>query len=165
VEIDALPENVWPWVAQIGQDKAGFYSYEALENLAGCEIHNANRVHATWSSPQTGDALRLHPKAPPLTVHDVQPAERLLVSAGLDPETGKAPVSGSQRRYVAVSWLFQLEPLPGGRTRLISRYRCACSGDLATRLAYGPYIAESVGFVMDRRMLLGIKQRAERPVP
>jgi hypothetical protein len=165
VDIAAPAENVWPWVAQLGQDKAGFYSYQALENLVGCEIHNANRVHEEWSSPHAGDALRLHPKAPALTVHDVQPPERLLVSAGLDPETGKAPSGSSRRRYVAVTWLFRLEPLPGGHTRLISRYRCACSGDLATRLAYGPYIAESVGFVMDRRMLLGIKQRAERPAP
>ncbi|HKU44055.1 MAG TPA: hypothetical protein VJR89_38105 [Polyangiales bacterium] len=164
VEIDAPPERVWPWVAQLGQDKAGFYSYQALENLVGCEIHNANRIHPEWTSPRLGDALRLHPEAPPLTVHEVRPSERLLVSAGLDPATGKAPQADTGH-YVAVIWLFQLEPLPDARTRLISRYRCACSGELATRLAYGPYIAESVGFVMDRRMLLGIQERAERPSP
>ena len=161
VEVDAAPERVWPWIAQLGQDKAGFYSYQTLENLVGCEIQNANRLHPEWTSPEPGDALRLHPKGPALTVHEVRAPEIFLVSAGLDPDTGIAPDRSCQRRHVAVSWLFQLEPRPGGRTRLISRYRCTCSGDLASRLAYGPYIAESVGFVMDRRMLLGVKERAE----
>jgi hypothetical protein len=161
VVIDAPPERVWPWIAQLGQDKAGFYSYQALENLVGCEIHNANRVHPEWTSPQPGDALRLHPRAPAMTVHDVQPPRHLLVSAGLPLASG----SSSQRQWVAVTWLFQLEPRAEGGSRLISRYRCACSSDLLTRLAYGPYVAESVGFAMDRRMLLGIKERAQRPVP
>lgn len=62
---------------------------------------------------------------------------------------------------VAVSWAFLLEPTAEGGTLLKSRYRCACSNDLATRLQYGPAIVEPVGFAMDRRMLRGIKQRVE----
>jgi hypothetical protein len=162
VEIAAPPGQVWPWIAQLGQDKAGFYSYETLENLVGCEIHNANRVHAKWQATKPGDALRLDPKGPPLEIREIEPDHHLLACAGMDPNTGVAPAGGSERRFVAVSWLFQLEPLANGRTRLISRYRCACSSDLATRLAYGPYIMEPVGFMMDRRMLLGIRERVER---
>jgi hypothetical protein len=45
VTIDAPAEEVWPWLAQLGQDRGGFYSYEWLENLAGCEMKNADRVH------------------------------------------------------------------------------------------------------------------------
>jgi hypothetical protein len=56
-----------------------------------------------------------------------------------------------------------VEPLDDRRCRLISRYRAASSGDLATRLALGPALLEPVGFAMDRRMLLGVKERAERP--
>jgi hypothetical protein len=54
-----------------------------------------------------------------------------------------------------------LEPLGESRCRFISRYRTATSDDLATRLAYGVAI-EPIGFAMDRRMLLGVKERAER---
>jgi hypothetical protein len=162
VEIAATPEEIWPWIVQLGQDKAGFYSYQALENFLGCEIQNANRVHAEWQATKPGDALRLHPATPPLEIREVQRNHHLLASAGMEPDSGVAPPRSSARQFVAVSWLFQLEPRANGHTRLISRYRCTCSSDFATRLAYGPYIAESVGFVMDRRMLLGIQERAER---
>jgi hypothetical protein len=162
VEIAASSRDVWPWVAQLGQDKAGFYSYQVLENLVGCQIHNADRIHSEWGHPGAGDELRLHPKAPPLVVHEAIEPQRLVVTAGLDPATGKAPARDCGHPYVAVTWAFLVEPIGDSRTRLISRYRCACSGDLATTLAYGPYIAESVGFAMDRRMLLGIQERAER---
>jgi hypothetical protein len=60
------------------------------------------------------------------------------------------------------SWLFAVEPLPAGGTRLLTRYRVACSADVATRLALGPALLEPIGFAMDRRMLLGVKERVER---
>jgi hypothetical protein len=63
-----------------------------------------------------------------------------------------------------LSWLIFLEALGETRCRLISRYRCACSDDVATRLAFGPELVEPFGFAMDRRVLLGIKQRPERRV-
>jgi hypothetical protein len=62
---------------------------------------------------------------------------------------------------VDTTWLFFLEPLGPNRCRFISRYRTATSEDLATRLAFGAAI-EPIGFAMDRRMLLGVKERAER---
>lgn len=46
--IDAAVRDVWPWLAQIGQDRGGFYSYEWLENLAGCRMRNAWRIHPEW---------------------------------------------------------------------------------------------------------------------
>ena len=162
VEIAAPPDEVWPWVAQLGQDKGGFYSYVVLENLVGCQIHNAERLHAEWGQPHVGDAFLIHPNAPALTFHEVVAPQRFVLKAGMDRDTGRAPRVDCGRPYVAVTWAFILEPTEADGTRLISRYRCACSSDLATRLAYGPYIAESVGFAMDRRMLLGIQERAER---
>ena len=63
--------------------------------------------------------------------------------------------------WAAASWLFSVESLPGGRSRLLSRFRADCSDDLATRLAAGPYVTEAVGYVMDRAMLEGVKRRAE----
>ncbi len=67
VQIDATPEQVWRWTAQVGADRAGFYSYQWLENLVGCELRNADAVHPEWEL-KVGDALLLHPKAPPLRV-------------------------------------------------------------------------------------------------
>jgi hypothetical protein len=64
--------------------------------------------------------------------------------------------------WAAASWLFFVEPLGENRCRFISRYRAACSEDIATRLAFGPSLLEPVGFAMDRRMLLGVKERVER---
>jgi hypothetical protein len=63
---------------------------------------------------------------------------------------------------VTGSWLFEIEPLGEERCRLISRYRADCSDDLVSRLRCGPTLVEPVGFAMDRRMLLSVKQRAER---
>src|ERR1041385_7104203 len=48
ITTDAPLEVVWPWLAQIGQDRGGFYSYTWLENLAGCRMHNARRIYSEW---------------------------------------------------------------------------------------------------------------------
>src|SRR4051794_38799195 len=60
VTIDAPVATVWPWLAQIGQDRAGFYSYEALENLAGCEMRNADEIHPEWQRRASGETVFLH---------------------------------------------------------------------------------------------------------
>jgi hypothetical protein len=107
-----------------------------------------------------GDPLRIHPEAPALEVRLLEDG-RYFVAFGAADEQARA----SGRPWATASWLFLVEPLSGGRSRFISRFRCACSKDLATRLLQGPYVGEAVGFVMDRQMLLGVKERAERHVP
>jgi hypothetical protein len=161
IHIAAPPEHVWPWVAQLGQSKGGFYSYQALENIAGCEIQNAARIHAEWQQPKVGEAFYIHPKAPSLTVTLSEKDRALVVAAGMDSAGTVSNAALDKPGTVAVSWAFLLEPTADGGTLLKSRYRCACSSDLATRLQYGPAIIEPVGFAMDRRMLRGIKQRVE----
>lgn len=156
VEIDAPAAAVWPWVAQIGADRGGFYSYQWLENLAGCQVRNAESVHPGWQVRE-GDELRLHPRAPAMRVVAVEPG-RSFVAFGAPDEAARA----AGRPWAAASWLFLVEPLPADRSRFVSRYRAACSDDLATRLAFGPGLIEPIGFAMDRRMLLGVKARAER---
>jgi len=161
IELDAPPEQVWPWVAQIGQDKGGFYSYQFLENLVGCDIQNADRIHPEWATVSPGDELRLHPRAPTVPIVAVEPGRWFLAHADSKASKEETPAA-SALEWIAVSWLFFLEPLPGGRTRFISRFRSGYSGaSLRQRLMYGPYLTESIGFVMDRRMLLGVKQRVE----
>jgi hypothetical protein len=153
VTLDASPEQVWPWVAQIGADRGGFYSYQWLENLAGCRLHNAEAIHPSMAHA-AGDALILHPKIPPLEVVTVDPGRCLVAFAKPD-----QAALASDRPWAAASWAFLVEPLGNGRCRVVSRFRSACSDDIATRLLQGPLLLEPIGFAMDRRMLLGIRDR------
>ena len=169
VQVQAPAADVWPWVAQIGADRGGFYSYQWLENLIGCQVRNAAAVHPEWAAREGGE-LRLHPKAPPLRIVSVQPGRALVaymapVPALSDTRQAKPPCpagSAIRDRWMTASWLFLVEPDGPARCRVISRYRCGTSGDLSSRLQFGPAIVEPVSFAMDRRMLIGIKQRAER---
>ena len=156
IEIERSCARVWPWIAQLGADRAGFYSYQWLENLAGCALRNAEAIHPEWALRE-GDALVLHPKMPPLRVVSLEPERGLVAYAAPDE---RAREEG--RPWAAVTWAFLLEPLGRDRCRLVSRYRCATSDDLATRLSLGPTVVEPIGFAMDRRMLFGVKERAER---
>jgi uncharacterized protein YndB with AHSA1/START domain len=135
VTIDAPVEEVWPWVAQLGQDRGGFYSYEWLENLAGCEMENADRVHPEWQQRDLGETVLLHP-AVGLRVTVFDPGHAL----GLE------------------GWgTFAVEPHGPDRTRLIARGGVRRGVSAA---AYGA-LMEVPHFLMERRMLLGIKERAE----
>ena len=155
IEIDAPPGEVWPWLAQLGADRGGFYSYQWLENVAGCELRNAESVHPGWAISE-GDAFVLHPKIPPLRVVALEQGHHFVVHAPAD-----AAARAAGKPWAEASWLFLVEPIGEGRSRFISRYRCATSDDLASRLGFGPTLMEPLGFAMDRRMLLGVKARAE----
>lgn len=145
ITVDAPPEKVWPWIAQLGQDKAGFYSYAWLENLVGCEMVNADQVWPEWQTVEPGSEVWLHPKAPPLTVRVVDPGRTLVLSD---------------------DWCFHLQPLNGGQqTRLIVRGRGIFAyPDLGPigNFIYWRGIFEPAHFIMERKMMLGIKERAER---
>lgn len=157
IEIDRPAEHVWPWVSQVGSDKAGFYSYQSLENLAGCGIRNAETVHPQWEVRE-GDKLTLHPSLPSPKVASVVRGSHFVAVA---PPDERARAEG--RPWVAMSWLFLVQPLGATRCRVVSRYRADCSPDVVTHLSFGPTLLEPIGFAMDRRMLFGIKERAETP--
>jgi hypothetical protein len=74
VTVRAATVGVWPWIAQLGQGRGGFYSYDFLENLVGCDIHSAERVVPEWQSVEVGDAVHLHPEVG-LIVAVVEPGE------------------------------------------------------------------------------------------
>jgi hypothetical protein len=156
IEVAAPADEVWPWVAQIGADRGGFYSYASLENLVGCGVRDAERIHPEWQA-RVGDRLILHPSAPSMTVVGAEPGRHLILHAAPD-----EPARAGGRPWGAATWLLQTEPLGPGRTRLVSRYRWAGSDDARTRLTMGPALLEPIGFAMDRRMLRGIRDRAER---
>jgi hypothetical protein len=156
IEVNAPAPEVWPWIAQIGADRAGFYSYQWLENLAGCDIENAETVHPEWAA-RTGDDLVLHPDAPALQIVEVEAGHWLVAHGAPDPR-----LDPSADRWITASWLFLVRPLADHRCQVVSRYRIATSPHLSLRLQYGPTVMEPIGFAMDRRMLKGIKRRAER---
>jgi hypothetical protein len=139
VTIAAPPEAVWPWLAQIGQDRGGFYSYEWLENLAGCRMRNADRIHPEWQRRRIGEKVLLHP-AVGLEVSRFEPGRVLAL-----------------RNWG--TWV--LEPAGDGGTRLIARGR-ELNGPEAP---YYVFLLELPHFIMERKMLLGIKRRAERGDP
>jgi hypothetical protein len=135
VTIEAPADEVWAWLAQIGQDRAGFYSYEWLENLAGCQMRNAERIHPQWQQRAVGDTIRLHP-ATGLTLARFEPGHSYAFEGG---------------------WYFALQPINPTRTRLLARSRVPRG---LPSIAYAAFI-ELPHFVMERKMLLGIKTRAE----
>lgn len=145
ITIHAPIETVWSWVVQIGQTKGGFYSYTWLENLVGCRMRNAERIVPEFQQLSVGDEVWLHPKAPPLPVVYLEPGRTLVLGSNMD-EPG--------------TWGFYLKPVDERTTRLIIRGRSRIRSGPVSWI--GHYILfEPAHFIMERKMLLGIKARAE----
>jgi len=160
ITIQAPPGRVWPWLVQLGQGRAGLYSYDGLENLAGCDIHSVERILPELQDPQVGELIRLGPKGYPcFAMASIEPG-RSMILISADPKTGQ-PVGYSNQRnkgYSIATWQFTLQPLEKDATRLLVRQRLAYSPELA----WVWRLTEPVGFVMERKMMLGIRERAER---
>jgi hypothetical protein len=153
ITIHRPPAEVFPWLLQIGQARGGFYSYEWLENLAGCQIHNANRIVPEWQNLKAGDPVGLHPKLPDaFRVEDLRANRYILLRGG---PAGQA---------AAYSWLFYLFDGEANSTRLVVRSRGDYPPSFANFFIYRA-ITEPLQFVMERGMLLGIRDRVEKRVP
>lgn len=152
ITIDAPADAVWPWLVQMGQGRGGFYSYDWLENLFGLDIHSSDRIEPDWQSVDLGDPVHM---APPdqfdgtarMDIALVE-EERALVL--------RSPADAPPEQ--AASWAFVLDPVDDGTTRLLVRLRLRAP--LPMRLMLDP-----AHFIMERKMLYGLKRRAERPVP
>lgn len=163
VTVDTPAEEVWRWLVQIGWDRGGFYSYEWLENAAGLRISSSDRIRPEWQHLHVGDTVRL-----------VRPGWLGLCDGVALPvvgvECGRSIVLRQQPPASPWDRVWSLHVVPHGprRCRLVSRTRTARRGLV-------PWLAaqalDPIALVMTRRMLLGIKTRAERgartepPVP
>ena len=156
VTIKAAPAAIWPWLVQIGQGRAGYYSYERLENLAGLKMKNAEGINPDWQHLQVGDIIPAEPGGTGFKVLALEP-ERALVLGGREGETGV--FEGFTQMFPEFSWSFVLVPLDSEHTRLISRFRGLSRPSFWNRLT-GIFL-EPIEFLMTSRMLLGIKKRAE----
>lgn len=150
ITIRAPADQVWPWIAQLGQGRGGFYSYDFLENLVGCDIHSADRVVTEWQDVAVGDEVRLAPEVG-LLVASLERGRSLVLRGGI-------PMGKTAPPY-DFTWAFTLRDELDETTRLLVRERYGY-----TRL-WAPLIvepAEAVSFLMSQKMLRGIKARAER---
>lgn len=144
ITIKAPAADIWPWLVQMGQSRGGFYSYTWLENLVGCHMRNADEIVPEWQELKVGDSVWLHPKAPPVQVAAIEPG----------------------RAIVLKGWgAFILQPVDERTTRLIIRSQGDYNPDLKNiilNFLLWRVVFEPAHFIMERKMLLGIKERAEK---
>jgi hypothetical protein len=155
IAVDASPEAVWPWIAQIGQRRGGFYTYETLENIAGCKITNTTEILPDHQHPTVDEDIYLHPTAPPMRIAIVDPPNALVLF-------GSPAGIGSEGSGGIPTWQFAVNPGPNGGSRLLTRGRYDYTPDWKSRLAHGRFPIEVITFVMSRKMMLEIKRLAER---
>jgi hypothetical protein len=151
ITIDVPPERVWPWIVQLGYGRAGFYTYDLIDN-AGQQ--SAERVLPEYQQLAVGDSMPMFKELRGLAIAYIvtafEPARWMVWTHR--PRPTERPDS---------TWTWRLTPLPGGGTRLVTRmkqdYRWETRG-----LAFFNFILMEMGdFAMERRMLKGIKRRAE----
>ena len=154
VTIRAPVEEVWAWLVQIGQHRAGFYSYSFLENLVGADIHNANRIVPEWQHLAVGDVVWLAPERRFGRV-GVQVVAALVPGRAFT-LMGERDLARLERGEPARdgAWSFVVEPVDEHTTRFLVRSR-------SPRVKHA---FDAVHFVMERGMMLGLKARAERAV-
>jgi hypothetical protein len=149
ITILAPTDQVWPWIAQLGQGRGGFYSYDFLENLLGCDIHSADRIVPEWQAVEVGDAVNLFPDAG-LKVAAVDSGRSLVLRGGVPMGTSPPPYD--------FTWTYALRDSAAETTRLLVRERYTYTE------RWAPLIVEVAGvlsFIMSRKMLRGIRDRAE----
>jgi hypothetical protein len=173
ITIDAPPEAVWPWLVQMGYGRGGWYSYDAMD-MKGA---SSDVIVPEHQSLAVGDVVPTDPGGG-FIVKVVEPDQALVLY--LDPEVlatrkdaavpaALAPGLAVSGRFLetatppqfTAAWIFALEPLEGGRTRLIERFRVRMDGATPASRFLAPALGVGV-FVMTRRQMLGIKARAEK---
>src|ERR1700761_8215652 len=144
ITIDAPPEDIWPWLVQMGSGRGGAYTYDWIENLFGLNMHSATEILPEFQDLKVGDELPLGSGGPVMRVEVLDPPHALAIRT-------------TDQNWV---WIFALLP-DGESTRLLSRNRIATKALApASRLFYLLFM-EPGSLVMERKMLLGIKHRAE----
>ena len=143
ITIDAPPPAVWPWIVQLGFGRAGFYSYDVFDNAGR---PSARRILGEYQDPQVGDWVPMASKVDETTAFKIkalQPGEWLL---------WEKPNS---------TWSWKLVPLASGRTRLVTRLKQFNDWRQPAAALFTVVLFEFGDFPMMRRLLLGVKERAE----
>jgi hypothetical protein len=145
ITVDAPPQAVWPWIAQMGFGRAGWYSYDLLDNLGR---HSADTIIPSLQDVRIGDLVPMGPGGGGLRVKELVPGEWLLWWDGVGHST----------------WLWNLEQVAPGQTRLITRVRMRYRWTHPSIL-FALLLMEPWDFPMMRKCMLGIKRRVESASP
>ncbi len=180
VDIDASPDQVWPWLAQLGYGRGGWYSYAPLDRPwspgGGATGESADEILEEFQDLAVGDLVPTHPHGG-FAARVVEPGEALvlfiddsmmreqveeLVADRLDDADVPAGADFDMPPY-QVSWAFELEEVAGGRTRLIERLRFRIEDVNGIQRRGFPLLSVGV-FALMRSQMLGIKRRVEEAV-
>lgn len=144
VTVSARPAEIWPWLVQIGFGRAGWYSYDILDNLGR---HNSEEILPEYQHLEPGDLIPLGPgEASGLYVKEIRPNEWMV---------------WWERRRQATSWVWGLYPIDDDHTRLITRVRNDYHRTGLSNFIFGILLIEPADFPLMRKCMLGIKRRAE----
>jgi hypothetical protein len=159
VAISAPPSCVWPWLAQMGSGRAGHYSYDWIENLLGLDIHSAEVILPQFQNIVPGDEFPIGGRPGVMRVELMEPEQNLTLESW----------GGKHRPHCEARWIstFALLPQPGaatqpGPTRLVNGNRISLPHLSPALRRICTLLLEPCGFFLERKMLLGIKERAER---
>lgn len=153
VTIDAPVAQVWPWIVQIGRGRAGFYTYTWLENVLGADIHNLDHIAPGLQHLAVGDRIWLTPEKYLGRI----PSQAWRVAA-LDPGHCLVLEQRPPDNPRPGTWSLVVDPVGDDRTRLLSRHCAPAPRGILARAAAWFW---SLSSVMERAMLLGIKERVE----
>jgi hypothetical protein len=176
ITIDAEPAAVWPWLVQMGFERAGWYSYDALDNKGS----TSNRIMTEHQHIAEGQVMPTHPGGG-FRIEIVEPEKALVLFIDTDlvreqaakaEEEGKTDLptpglkaTGAFGRTAfpdfAASWAFYLRPTDDGKTRLIERFRARTPGQGPATAVFGEIMGTGI-VLMTRKQMLGIKQRVEQ---
>jgi hypothetical protein len=176
IDIEAPTSAVWPWLVQMGYERAGWYSYDQLD-MKG---RSADAIIPELQSLEVGDIMPTFPGGG-FEVRVVDAGHALAVYTDTALTAAQAASFAERRETVplglqasgsfmrttppdfAASWAFVLDPLPDGRTRLVERVRVWYGAGTILSAVTGPAFGFGV-FLMTRRQMLGIRERVEQTI-
>lgn len=164
ITIHAPAFGIWPWIAQIGVGRGGFYSYDWIENAMGLEVHSTDQILTQHQQVEAGQIIPLMSNGEGVPVIEASRDHHLALGGRI---TSDSPGSfrlqdADPNAYMEVAWTFFLQPVDENVTRLIERFSIDWGpGSLKNALFMYAFL-EPGAFLMERKMLLGIKERAEK---
>lgn len=163
--INAPREKVWPYLAQLGQRRAGFYSFGILERLFTFHIYNTYNIVDEWQNKYPGEFMFYHQDGIGSEIKEVKPGEYFTsVSDSRKPPEFQGAISfvpPFALKYFAWTWNFHLLDEGRGKTRFITRCDCSFAPFKGWRKFLVVLILGTPSFVMSRRMMVMIKACAE----
>lgn len=156
----APPERIWPWLIQMGSDRAGFYSWDKLDNGGD---PSAEEIHPEWQDLRAGGRIETVPGRSWFDVEELDPERTLVLRASVDLSTARSfdPLGTKPRAYMDGVWSFHLRPVDANHTRLIVRSLGTSAPSLLNRLADWTFFP-LMHWVMQVKQIAELKRRVER---